>query len=130
MSEEFPSKYLKSAAIKGHEVKVIMANCQNEEVGQKNGQPDIKPVLYFKDKEKGLVLNKTNATIISDFYGDDTADWFDQPLILYVIRTEFQGQPKDGLRVRIPTAKDNRQPERSVPRQDPVSSGPSDEIPF
>lgn len=115
MSEEFPSKYLKASDLKGQEVKVIMSNCEREEVG--DGE---KPVLYFKGKEKGVVLNKTNAYTISDFYGDDTSDWYDQPIILFSIMTEFQGKPMAGLRVRIPTARDNK-PAR---REDPISSGP------
>jgi hypothetical protein len=138
MSEEFPSKYLKAADLKGREIKVIMANVEREEVGVKDGRPDIKPVLYFKDKTKGIVLNKTNATVISDFYGDDSADWYDQPVILYSVMTEFGGKATPGLRVRIPTAKDNKPAQR---REDPISSGPiasrqvavenlDDEIPF
>jgi len=112
ISEEFPSKYLKSSDLKGQEVRVLMANVEREEIGQEK-----KLVLYFKGKEKGIVLNKTNANTIGDFYGDDSDDWYDQPLILFSIRTEFQGKPVDGLRVRIPTARDNK--------RDPISSGTS-----
>ena len=128
MSEEFPSKWLKAADLKGREVKVIMANCEKELIGD-----DQKPVLYFKGKDKGVVLNKTNGQVIADFYGDDTADWYDQPIILFSVMTEFQGRATPGLRVRIPTAKDNKPAQR-----DPISSGPipkvealtDDEIPF
>jgi len=132
ISEEFPSKYLKSSDLKGQEVRVTMGNVEREEIGS-----DKKLVLYFKGKEKGMVLNKTNANTIGDFYGDDSDDWYDQPLILFSIRTEFQGKPVDGLRCRVPTARDNK-PAR---REDPISSGPpsghpagaemtDDEIPF
>jgi hypothetical protein len=86
---------------------------------------DKKLVLYFKGKEKGLVLNKTNAGTIGDGYGDDTDDWFDNPLILFSVKTDYQGKVVDAIRCRVPTAKDNRQapPERKV---DPISSGPDD----
>lgn len=119
ISEEFPSKYLKSSDLKGQEVRVTMARVEREEIGQ-----DKKLVLYFKGKEKGMVLNKTNANTIGDFYGDDSDDWYDQPLILFAIRTEYQGKPVDGLRVRIPTARDNR-PAPQQHREDPISSGPA-----
>lgn len=97
-----------------------MGRVEREEVGT-----DKKLALYFKGKDKAMILNKTNAFTISEAYGDDTADWYDQPLILFSIRTEFQGKPVDGLRCRVPTPKDNRQapPDR---RADPISSGPSD----
>lgn len=137
ISEEFPSAYLKSSDLGGREVRVTMGRVDREEIGQ-----DKKLVLYFKGKEKGMVLNKTNATTIGDAYGDDTDDWFDQPLILFSIRTEYQGKPVDGLRCRVPTPKDNRQ---MVPqRQDQISTTPqrmvggisdnadqlNDEVPF
>ena len=144
ISDEFPSKYLKSSDLKGQEHRVTMANVEREEIGS-----DKKLVLYFKGKEKGMVLNKTNANTIGDFYGDDSDDWYDQPLILFSIKTEFQGKPVDGLRCRIPTARDNRD---AAPRRAPggvsdnlqsdtISSGPpaghpasasftDDDIPF
>ena len=112
MSEEFPSKYLKAADLQGREVKVIMANVEREKIGDDN-----KPVLYFKGKEKGVVLNKTNAGTISDSYGDDTDDWYDQPLILFSVMVDFQGKVGPAIRCRVPTAKDNK------PKRDPISSG-------
>ncbi len=120
ISEEFPSQYLKAADLGGREVRVTMANTEREKLGNDN-----KLVLYFKGKEKGLVLNKTNAGTISDAYGDDTEDWFDNPLILFSVKTDFQGKVVDAIRCRGPTAKDNRQqaPQRRV---DPISSGPID----
>lgn len=120
ISEEFPSKYLKSSDLKGQEVRVIMARVEREEIGQ-----DKKLVLYFKGKNKGMVLNKANANTIGDFYGDDSDDWYDQPLILFAVKTEYQGKVVDGLRCRIPTTKDNRQAP-APHREDPISSGPQE----
>ena len=130
ISEEFPSQFIKASDLGGREVKVVMANVERETIGS-----DKKLVLYFKGKQKGLVLNKTNAATIGDAYGDDTEDWFDQPLILFSIKTDFQGKVVDGLRVRIPTARDNKPAPR---REDPITSGPQpqhgdnldDSIPF
>jgi arabinogalactan endo-1,4-beta-galactosidase len=117
MSEEFPSKYLKAADLQGREVRVTMAHVEREKIGD-----DAKPVLYFKGKDKGVVLNKTNAGTISDAYGDDTEDWFDQPLILFSVMVDFQGKVAPAIRCRVPTAKDNRQV--APQREDPISSGP------
>ena len=117
ISSEFPSSYLKASDLQGREVRVTMGRVEHEEIGQ-----DKKLALYFKGKDKPMILNKTNAYTISDAYGDDTADWFDQPLILFSIRTEYQGKPVDGLRCRVPTPKDNR---AAAPKVDPISSGPA-----
>ncbi len=117
VSEEFPSQYLKASDLQGREIRVTMARVEREKIGTDN-----KLVLYFKGKEKGLVLNKTNANTIGDAYGDDTDEWFDQPLILFSVKTDYQGKVVDATRCRVPTAKDNRQiaPQRQA---DPISSG-------
>ncbi len=117
MSEEFPSKYLKAADLQGREVRVIMQNTEREKIGD-----DTKPVLYFKGKDKGVVLNKTNAATIVDAYGDDSEDWFDQPLILFSVMVDFQGKVGPAIRCRVPTARDNK-PARKA---DPISTGPDD----
>lgn len=117
ISETFPSKYLKASDLGGREVRVTMAHVEMEKLGD-----DMKPIVYFKGKEKGLCLNKTNSYTISDAYGDETADWFDQPLILFSVMVDFQGKVGPAIRCRVPTAKDNKPPRKS----DPISSGPSD----
>ena len=119
ISSEFPSKYLKADDLQGREVRVIMANVEREKLGD-----DAKPVLYFKGKDKGVVLNKTNAKTISDAYGDDTEDWFGQPLILFSVMVSFQGNVGPAIRCRIPTAKDSKTAKSK--KIDPISSGPAD----
>lgn len=121
MSEEFPSKFLKAADLQGREVRVTMQNVEREKIGD-----DTKPVLYFKGKDKGVVLNKTNAGTISDAYGDDSEDWFDQPLILFSVMVDFQGKVGPAIRCRVPTAKDNKPQRRTEPPADPISSGPTE----
>lgn len=103
---------------------------------------DEKPVLYFVGKDKGMVLNKTNAQNIAIVYGDDTTDWRDQELVLFPAMVDFQGKTVEAIRVRAPQPKDRQQQRRPVERRDdPISSGPpaghpadtqltDDEIPF
>ncbi len=67
INEAFPSNYLKAADLQDREVTVTMADVKMEKLGD-----DSRPVLYFRGKEKGLVLNKTNANNIASRYGDDT----------------------------------------------------------
>lgn len=118
MNDIYPSKYLKAGDLQGREVRVTMANVELEKIGDDN-----KPVLYFKGKDKGVVLNKTNASTISIAYGDDTEDWYDQPLILFSVMVDFQGKVAPAIRCRVPTAKDNKSAPR---REDPISSGPAE----
>jgi hypothetical protein len=96
---------------------------------------DNRPVLFFLGKEKGVVLNKTNANNIALAYGDDTEDWQGKEIVLFPAMVDYQGKTVESIRVRAPQAKDRapRQPRND----DPISSGrparepmPSDDIPF
>lgn len=117
ISQEFPSKYLKADDLDGREVRGTIANVEREKMGD-----DFKPVVYFKGKEKGVVLNKTNSFTIATAYGDDTEEWFGNDIILFSVMTEYGGKTTPAIRCRIPTARDNK----NMPAQrkpDPISSG-------
>lgn len=122
ISDQFPSKYLSAPDLKNREVVVTMARVEMEEVGE--GQ---KPVLYFEDKDKGLVLNKTNATEISNLYGDDTNDWIGEAITLFAAMVSFQGKTVPAVRVKAP-----RKAGKAVAKAAPAASAAPDvdEIPF
>jgi arabinogalactan endo-1,4-beta-galactosidase len=114
ISAAFPSKYLKAADLQGKQVKVVMSHVETETMGDDN-----RPVLYFQGKEKGLVLNKTNANSISAVYGDDTDDWRGREIVLIEAMVDFQGKTMAAIRCRVSA----RKPEARV-------SEIEDEIPF
>ena len=99
VNDMFPSKYLKCADLKGRAHELTMERIEQETL---NGEP--KFVLYFADKEKGLVLNKTNAMMISSEYGNDTEEWRGHAIVVYPDKTMFQGKPTECIRVRPPQA--------------------------
>ena len=68
-----------------------------EAVGQ---QKETKPVLYFFDEQKGLVLNKTNSMTIARLYGNDFSMWSGKPIECFSIPVEFSGEMRDAIRVR------------------------------
>jgi hypothetical protein len=113
LEEFFPSKHLKATDLDGKEVRVTIANVEREKLGD-----DMKPVVYFKGKEKGVVLNKGNTTTLVDAFGRNSQDWFGRDVILLSVWTDYQGKPVQGIRIRLPTARDNPR------REDPISSGP------
>lgn len=101
VSDAFPSKYLKASDLNGNNARVVMARVEMDEVGE-----DEKPILYFQGKEKGLVLNKTNANNIAVLYGDDMDDWVGKEVVLFPAMVDFQGKTVEAIRVRGPQAKD------------------------
>ncbi len=131
----FPSKFLKASDIPdGSFVNVVVDHVAVEDVAGNNDPDDRKPVLYFRGKQKGMVLNKTNSTSISQAYGDETDDWGGKPLLLYSTETLFQGSNVPCLRVKIPKGAAAQSPARQ-PAREPVGAGapatkPAPEQPF
>lgn len=97
VSEEFPSKYLKSSDLNGKEPVLKINSVTKEEVGKEKQK---KMVIYFAGKQKGMVLNKTNSEKMAYKFGDDTDDWAGQSVQLYTELVQFQGQKHEGLRLR------------------------------
>ena len=120
-SQAFPSEYLKAADLQGRNVRVIVDHYEMRDIGD-----DHKPVLFFQGKERGLVLNKTNANNIVIAYGDEMDDWAGKELILYEAMVDFQGRSVPAVRVRPPAAKDRRNGEAVTrPVGDRITSGPA-----
>jgi hypothetical protein len=98
-SQAFPSKYLKAADLNGKAHLVKISEVVQEEVGQNK---DLKLVAYFHGKQKGMVLNKTNADTIASKHGDETDNWDGAEIELYPGTATFQGQVVPSLKVRLP----------------------------
>lgn len=96
----FPSTYLKAADLQGRRVSVQIDGVRMEDIGGEH-----KPILSFVGKDKGLVLNKTNATMIAEICGsEETDEWQGQAIVLYPTKTDFQGKRVDAIRVDYPQA--------------------------
>jgi hypothetical protein len=96
ISAAFPSEFLRAADLNGKAVTVTMVSVSLREI---NGEP--KPVLFFEGKDKGIVLNKTNANKIAEMFGDDTEEWIGGQIVLYEAMVSFQGATVPAIRVRI-----------------------------
>lgn len=103
ISSAFPSDYLKAADLQSRQVTVKVSHLEMKEIG---GEP--KPILFFEGKDKGMVLNKTNANVISSSYGDDTDDWPGAELILFESMVDFQGKTVPAIRCKVPPRKVER----------------------
>ena len=97
VSDAFPSNYLKAADLQNRTVKLKIDKVIFEEVGQ---EKDKKPVVYFTDVKKGLVLNKTNATTIGSVHGQELEGWTGREIELFEQMVPFQGQNVAAIRVR------------------------------
>jgi hypothetical protein len=99
ISEVFPSKFLKSDDLPDDEdALVTIVDAQLEPVGP---DKEDKLCLRFREFEKALVCNKTNADVIGELYGDDTDEWLGKKIWLYVTEVSFQGKTTMAIRVRM-----------------------------
>ena len=111
INDLYPSKYLKSDDIGNQRITLQVGAIKLEEVAA--GEP-AKPIMYFNGKEKGVVLNKTNALLCAHCWGNDTDTWTGQWLDLFVEPKMFQGKVVNGLSVAPKLANSNsgaQQPE-------------------
>lgn len=94
-----PSIYLNAADMVGRRVKVKISGTELKEFNN-NNEVEMKLVLSFEGKDKKMTLNKTNAMILSDRFGDDEADWIGKEIEIYTEKTKNRsGQLVDGLKV-------------------------------
>ncbi len=100
-SNLFPSKYLKANDLEAGPQTVDIRELVLEEVGQ-GKDVETKPVVYFQDRQKGLVLNVTNLRTIDEAYTTNSDAWVGKPVELFSTETDFQGKRVACVRVRIP----------------------------
>lgn len=98
VSEAFPSNYLKAADVEKDTTYTIRL-VQMEDLGE-----DHKPVAYFNEVDKGLVLNKTNATTIQELHGSEMNDWTGKKVTLFATEVAYQGKQTMAIRVRLKPA--------------------------
>lgn len=98
INDAFPSKYLKASDIEGATPIVTLDHVAFEPVGRNR---EMKAVLYFRGKEKGLVLNKTNAVKLTELTGSaETNDWAGARVMLYTSETQFGGETFESVRIK------------------------------
>src|SRR3990167_3481787 len=95
----FPSKYLRAADI-AHEPVVTIKGVSKENMKNQEGKEETKPVLYFNELEKGIVLNKTNANTVKSMYGEVIEEWVGKRIQLCSVMVEAFGDRQPAIRVR------------------------------
>lgn len=100
INDAFPSNYLKASDLGDGTPIVTIERVEVEPVGRTK---EMKPVVYFAGKTKGLILNKTNSKKIADIAeSPDTDDWHGVQITLYATEVDFQGETVEAIRVKAP----------------------------
>jgi hypothetical protein len=129
MKINLTSNYLKSADLQGRSPTVIMDHVKEVDFGEDG----TKNVLFFKGKDKGLVLNITNTKAIMEHYGDETDHWQGRSVTLYVAKVQYKDKMVDAIRIDVPVPAP-RKPAAQYTEVNPppqtVADDMDDEIPF
>jgi len=106
VNELYPSKWLKADDMEEGEKRVVtIKDVTVEEFEQKGGKREDKPVVEFYEV-KPMVLNKTNASIIAQLYGNDTDDWSGKKITLFTMEVDSFGDIVTAIRVKNQVPKD------------------------
>jgi len=118
IAQLYPSKYISAPDIPSP-VRVTIRTLTIEDLG--DGQH--KPCLYFINKEKGLILNKTNALLMAVSLGDESDSWLGKEIELFTEMKQFQGKLVQGISVRVPTAQQLAQSGQATPLDAAMATG-------
>jgi hypothetical protein len=88
-----------------------------------------KPVVEFESGEH-FSLNKTNVTTLIKAYGEDSRDWVGCEIELFFGKTNFQGEPKDTVRVRPLSPERHAAPSKPEKADEKRHTDLDDEVPF
>jgi len=100
----YPSLYLGAVDLNGKDVTLTIRRVIVEDLKTERGT-EKKPVMYFEetkknDKEKRLVLNKTNAMAIAAIHGNEVNDWTGKQVTFCPTKVSAFGKEVDAIRVR------------------------------
>lgn len=103
----FPSEYLAAVEFKGRDVTLTIKSVSKEDLQMKGGKKERKPVIFFVETPKKLVLNKTNADSIASMYGTDALLWKGKRVTFYPTKVQCGRDMVDAVRTRekVPASK-------------------------
>jgi hypothetical protein len=97
-NDAFPSAYLKSSDLHG---KIAVVTIERVEFAPVGREREMKAIIHFVGKQKGMVCNKVNGKKITEIAGSPlTEDWSGVAIALYQTECEFGGETVDCIRVQ------------------------------
>ena len=127
VNDFFPSNYIKASDLKGAQPVVTIDRVEYEAVGR---QKEMKGIVYFRGKTKGMVLNRTNCNkIVEIAQSPITEEWPGVQVQLFATMVEFQGDTVEAIRVKAPArAKTVTKPKPApVVEDDEFGTSPDDD---
>lgn len=84
----------------GEEMLLTISKFEGEETVKTADGDKTKMVLYFNENVQKMILNITNATILSSLYGSHPENWVGKKIQVYAAAVKAFGKVQDALRIR------------------------------
>lgn len=117
--------YIKAEDLQGRNARVSIERVDLEEIKAQDGSKERKLVAHFVGRDKGLVLNRTNADALSHIFGTEDYDEWVGVVVLYPDTTSFGGKQVPCVRIKA-----NAPAAQAAPQPAPVDDITDDAIPF
>jgi len=105
------SKYLKTGDLGGQTRTATIRDVTMQEVGENN---EVKPIMYFHEYDKGVVINATKRDVLKAAYGKETAKWGGYPVELSPGTTHYGSKIVECINFTIPAAAPTTKPDDQV----------------
>jgi len=102
-ADVFPSRYLKAEELDEDLTVTIREVVMETFTDRERGTDTEKPVAYFEELEKGLIINKTNWSQIAKQHGDESDEWPGKAIVLTVMDVSAFGDVVSAIRIRSKT---------------------------
>jgi hypothetical protein len=100
VNDIFPTRFVSAADLNGKSFTLTIRSVTLEDMQSHDNKTVTKPVAWFTNAAKGLVLNRTNTMIIADLYGPETDAWAGKRITIYATKVRAFGKMEDAIRVR------------------------------
>ena len=123
--DDFPGDFFKAAELVGKKpMPVTIIKVEKAEMN--DGKH--KPVLYFREDERGLVLNQENRDVLAERFGRDPRTWTGKTVTLVTRTVNGPNGPCPGIRFAdLPVGEEIDEPNPADGPDDPL---PGDWAPF
>jgi hypothetical protein len=96
----FKGDYVSAVELGDKTPTLTIADVRIVKLEGEDGRIKDKGVVYFRETERGWVLNRTNATCLASMFGDNTDDWKGKHVTLKSEEVQVGKERKPGIRVK------------------------------
>jgi hypothetical protein len=131
LDEAYGSRFLGVVDVGTKKIRTRILKVRMEELKDRDtGKTRKRPIIFFENIEKGLVLNVVNKNTLVEAFGKPPPGWLNATVGIFVDpNVMFGGQKKGGVRLRAllpPAAKPAAKPEPKPAPKPPAAAATSE----